>query len=143
MEDAFGLVVIIVVLVGAVAATLAYIGSGKLYKGIGRSGAFSIDESDLPRGPAPGSAQAKAEADAEIRQLLEAKSARREARGQAPLDVDAEFRALTTAPPPRDAALREEVRQHVEARNARREARGQAPLDVESEIDRQLRELGA
>ena len=68
--------------------------------------------------------------------MLEARNARREARGEAPLDVEAEYRALT------DPGLREEVRQLVEATNARRVARGQEPLDVETEIDRRLRELG-
>ena len=48
------------------------------------------------RAAAPASA---AEAQEEIRQMLEAKSRRREARGEAPLDVDAELAALTQARP--------------------------------------------
>ena len=79
---------------------------------------------------------------AEIRQLLEAKSARREARGEPPLDVDAEVAALTQ-PQGQDEALRDEVRQLVIARNERRVRRGEEPLDVEAEVDRQLRDLGA
>ena len=74
--------------------------------------------------------------------MLEAKSARREARGQAPLDIEAELASLTAPAVPRDAALKEEVRQLVEARNERRARQGKAPLDVEEEIERQLRELG-
>jgi hypothetical protein len=74
--------------------------------------------------------------------LLEAKSARREARGQAPLDVDAELAALTSAPAQADAVLREEVRQLVVARNERRARQGKPPLDVEAEVDRELRDLG-
>jgi hypothetical protein len=76
----------------------------------------------------------------EIRQMLEARNARRSARGEDPLDIDAELRALTA--PAADPELREEVRTLVEARNARRTARGEEPLDVEAEVDRQLRELG-
>jgi hypothetical protein len=142
VEDSFGFVIVVVSLVAALVATLSYIGSGKLYKGIGK-GAMSLDAPDRPPGPPPGSAAAQAEADAELRQLLEAKSARREARGEPPLDVEAEFQALKAPAVVRDEALREEVRQLVVARNDRRVARGQEPLDVEEEIDRQLRELGA
>jgi hypothetical protein len=66
------------------------------------------------------------------------------ARGESPLDIDAEYAALTaTAPAGRDEALREEVRQLVVAKNERRARRGEAPLDIEAEVDRQLRDLGA
>ncbi len=126
-----------------IVAALSYRGSGKIYKGLGRTGAFSMDEPDARPRPASTSAAAQsAEAREEIRQMVEAKSARREARGQAPLDVDAEVEALTAPQAPRDAALREEVRQLVVARNERRMRQGKAPLDVEEEIERQLRELG-
>ena len=74
--------------------------------------------------------------------MVEAKSARREARGEAPLDVDAEVASLTRAAPSADPALREEVRQLVLARNERRVRQGKEPLDVEAEIDRQLRAAG-
>lgn len=143
MEETFGTVVIILAVVAAVAAALAYIGSGRLYEGIGK-GAFSLDESDRPKGPQPGSAAYDAEAEAETRQLLEAKSALRVARGEAPLDVDAEYAALTqSGAGGRDEALRDEVRQLVIAKNERRARRGEPPLDVEEEVDRQLRDLGA
>ncbi len=139
----FGTVLIAVVLVAIVVACLSYIGSGAIYRGLGRTG-LSLDEPDLTRGPAPGSPGAHAEAREEIRQMLEAKSDRREARGQAPLDIDAEMADLTmgsgAAP---DAALREEVRQLVVAGNERRMRRGEEPLDVKAEVDRQLRDLGA
>jgi hypothetical protein len=79
-----------------------------------------------------------AERDAEIRQLLEARNARRAARGEAPVDVEEELRALTA--PAADPELAAEVRQLVEARNARRIARGQPPLDVEAEVSKRLRE---
>ena len=74
--------------------------------------------------------------------MLEAKSRRREARGEAPLDIEAELATLTSAGPGTgDPALREEVRQLVIARNERRLRQGKEPLDVEAEIDRQLRDL--
>jgi hypothetical protein len=142
VESTFLIVLIVVVAVGVVGAVAGLATTGKLYEGIGK-GPFSLDAPDRPKGPKPGSPQAKAEADAEIRQMVEAKSARREARGEAPLDVEAEIAALTGGGEAGDdEALREEVRQLVVAKNERRIARGEEPLDVESEVDRQLRELG-
>lgn len=143
MEETFGTVIIVLAVVAALFAAAAYVGSGKLYDGIGK-GAFSLDQPDRPKGPQPGSAAYAAEAEAETRQMLEAKSALRVARGESALDVDAEYLALTSARPPgRDEALRDEVRQLVIASNERRARRGEAPLDVEQEVDRQLRDLGA
>ena len=143
LEETFGTVVIIIAVVAAVFAAAAYVGSGRLYDNIGK-GAFSLDQPDRPKGPQPGSAAYDAEAEAETRQMLEAKSALREARGESPLDIDAEYAALTApAPAGRDDALREEVRQLVVASNERRVRRGEEPLDVEAEVDRQLRDLGA
>jgi hypothetical protein len=79
----------------------------------------------------------------EVRQMLEAKSARREARGEDPLDVEAEMADLLRPSVTVDEQLREEVRQLVVARNERRMRQGKEPLDVETEVDRQLRDLGA
>jgi hypothetical protein len=128
--------------VASIVALITFIGAGGVYERIGK-GAFALDAPDRPRGPEPGSAAAQAEAAMEIRQLLEAKSARREARGQAPLDVEAEIAALTGPPAAADEGLRDEVRQLVVARNERRIRRGEEPLDVEAEVDSQLRDLGA
>jgi hypothetical protein len=137
----FGTVLIIVVAVAIVVACLSYIGSGRIYSGLGRTG-LSLDEPDLRPGPPPGSAAANAEAREDIRQMLEAKSARMEARGEGPLDIEAEIAELMAPPGGDDPALREEVRQLVVARNERRMRRGEEPLDVESEVDRQIREFG-
>jgi hypothetical protein len=143
MEETFGTVVIILAVVAAVVAAIAYVGSGRLYEGIGK-GAFSLDQPDRPKGPQPGTAAYDAEAEAETRQMLEAKSALRVARGEAPLDIDAEYAALTQPTAGgRDEGLRDEVRQLVIAKNERRARRGEPPLDVEEEVDRQLRDLGA
>ena len=139
----FGTVLILVALVAIVVAAISYVGSGGIYSGLGRTG-LSLDEPDMRPEPAPGSAQAMAEADEEIRQMLEAKSARAVARGEQPLDVDAEMEALKApVSPGGDPALREEIRQLVVARNERRLRRGQEPLDVEAEVDSELRRLGS
>ena len=76
--------------------------------------------------------------------MLEAKAYRQSARGEEPVDVDAEVDRLLAEPQggqlADDRALVEEVRQLVVARNERRARRGEAPLDVESEVERQLRD---
>jgi hypothetical protein len=133
----FGTVIIVVSIVAVIVAALSYLGSGRVYRGIGASDL--VMEREVPtRDAAPDSAEAREE----IRQMLEAKSARREARGEVPLDVDAELRALTGQAADDDPGLREEVRQLVIARNERRLRQGKEPLDVEEEMERQLRSLG-
>jgi hypothetical protein len=140
--EAFGTVLIVICVVAVAVAVASYWGSGRIYSGLGRSGVFSLeDEGGRRPAPPPQSPAAHAEAQEEIRQLLEAKNARREARGQAPLDVEAELAALSAPRVQADAGLREEVRQLVQARNERRARQGKAPLDVEAEIERQLRDL--
>jgi hypothetical protein len=138
----FGIVMIVIVIGASIAAILSYIGSGDVYKSIGK-GVFALDGEDVPKGPKAGSAAAIAEQADEVRQLVQAKSDRREARGETPLDVEAEVQALLRPPTVQDAGLRDEVRQLVIARNERRGRRGEEPLDVEAEVDRQLRDLGA
>jgi hypothetical protein len=136
VEDAFLIVVIGVSLLALVAAVIALATSGGSYDRIGRGGLSIGDDRPEPsRAPAP--PVSAAERDAEIRQYLEARNARREARGEPPLDVEAELRELTA--PAADPELATEVRQLVEARNARRIARGQPPLDVEAEVSKRLR----
>lgn len=139
--DPFGTVVIVIAIVAAAVAALSYLGSGRIYRGLGRTG-LALDEPDLRPGPAPGSPAHAAEAEEETRQLLEAKSARRQARGEPALDVEAEVARLRSPPPAAaDAALRDEVRELVVAANERRVRRGEDPLDVEPEVERRLREL--
>ena len=145
MADAFPLLVIGISVLAIVVAVVASLASGGLYERIGRGGlSMDGDEQRRRAGPAPGSPAAKAEADAEIRQLVEAKSDRRVARGQPALDIEAEIAKLTApaGPAPADAELRAEVRQLVVARNERRMARGQDPVDVEAEVARRLAEFG-
>jgi hypothetical protein len=131
----FGTVIIIVSVVAVVVAAVSYWGSGRVYGSIGESDLLMRRETSVA---APDSAEAREE----IRQMLEAKSARRQARGEAPLDVDAELAALTRGAPGEDRELREEVRQLVIARNERRMRKGEEPLDVDAEVERQLRALG-
>jgi hypothetical protein len=143
LQDAFWTVLLVVVVGAGLIALITFVGTGRLYDQIGRGG-MSINEEKgrtLPRagggGGGGGSAQ---ERDAEIRQLLHARNERRTRRGEAPLDVEAEFSRLTA--PAIDPALRAEIRQLVIARNERRARAGQPPLDVEAEVERQVRELG-
>jgi hypothetical protein len=131
----FGTILIAVSIVAALVAAASYWGSGRIYAGLGRQGGL-----DMRRDP-PAPAEGSAEAREEIRQMLEAKSTRRQSRGEQPLDVDAELASLTRGPAHGDASLRAEVRQLVIARNERRSRRGQEPLDVETEVERQLRSL--
>jgi hypothetical protein len=139
MDDAFIAVVVIVSVVALVGAVVALATSGGSYDRIGRGG-LSIGEDRPVRSTAPVLAPVSAaERDAEIRQYLDARNARRAARGEAPVDVEAELRALTA--PAADPGLAEEVRQLVHARNARRVARGEPPLDVEAEVSKRLRAM--
>jgi hypothetical protein len=110
-------------------------------------GAFAI-LNDPPRKRTGGAAEPVDPAiqAAEVRQMLEAKSQRRQQRGEAPLDVEAEAERLLAAERPRgadaiDAELRAEVRQLVVARNERRLREGEEPLDVETEVEKQLADL--
>ncbi len=145
MQDAFGIVIFVVVGIGAVLAIVSLFGRGRLYDDIGRGGLSIGEDRDMrPRaagGAVAGGAVSAAERDDDIRQMLEARNARRAAQGRPTVDVEAELEELTRAAPVSDPEILEEVRTLVEARNARRIARGKEPLDVEAEIARQLRDL--
>ena len=139
----FGTVLIAICVLAIVAGVASvFVGGPSPYDSIGR-GDLTFDEPPPRRAPPAGGPGASAESDEEVRQMLQAKSDRRERRGEEPLDIDAELASLTRpAPTQQDPALREEVRQLVMARNERRVARGEEPLDVEAEPDRQLRDAG-
>jgi hypothetical protein len=143
VAETFGTVVIVVAVLGAVVAAFAFARSGAVYDELGK-GDLALDEPELRKGPQPGSAAWRAEADMELRQLLEAKAARAEARGEVPIDVEAELARLSAPPPSIDPGLRAEVRDLVIASNERRLRRGLEPIDdVEAEVERRLRDLGA
>ncbi len=137
-----GTVLMLITLVVLPVAGFAFARSGKAWRSIGR-GPFAIDQ-DLPpiKGMRLASPVDPALQAAEARQMLEAKSYRRQRRGEAALDVEAEVqRALDATSGTRSdirAELRTEIRQLVVARNERRLRRGQDPLDVEAETERQL-----
>ena len=134
--------VIAVAVVGAVAAALSFLRSGGAYDELGKGG-LSLDEPRLRKGPEPGSRAWRAEAEMELRQLLEAKAARAEARGEEPIDVEVELARLAGEVPVEDPGLRAEIRELVIASNERRARRGQPLLDVEAEIERRLRDAGS
>jgi hypothetical protein len=144
-----GDVILIVVFVAIPVTGIAFaLGSGGAFKSIGKGGLSVELDSDYGEGMRDSGAEmgTSAEADAELRQLLEAKAYRQSARGEEPLDVDTEMERLRAeqraAPAVKaDPGLREEVRQLVVARNERRARQGKEPLDVEAEIERQLRDL--
>jgi hypothetical protein len=81
MEDAFLVVVIGVSLLAIVVAAIALATSGGSYDEIGRGG-ISAEE--------PPGRETYADVVAEVRELVELGNARRVARGEPPLDVEAE-----------------------------------------------------
>ena len=141
MQDSFGTVIVVVVIVSAVVAGIAFAGARKLYDQIGRGG-LSIGDEDNGLAPRPAAtgAVAAAEREDEIRQLLSARNVHRERRGEARPSTSrpSSRRSSPLSPTP---GWRREVRQLVLARNTRRERQGKPPLDVEAEVARQLRDL--
>ena len=140
-----GMVILLVTLVVIPIAAIAFASSGPALKRLGK-GRWAIEQ-EMPakKSLGPAGPVDKRVQEAEVRQMLEAKSYRRQQRGGEPLDVDAELKRLLDTPT-RPAAgvdpeLREEVRQLVVARNERRMRKGQEPLDVDEEIERQLADL--
>ncbi len=139
MEDAFGTLVWVVAIVGALVAVYTLVGTGRGYRGIG-GGGMGRGEDEPEDTP-----QERAE---DIRQMLDARNARRVQRGEAPVDVESELAGLDEPAEPAEPVealvtpeLRDEIREHVIARNARRVRAGAEPLDVEAEIERRIRDL--
>jgi hypothetical protein len=142
------IILIVVFIAIPIAAVFFALGAAGAFRSIGKGG-LSVDfDSDYGEGLRDSGAEmgSASDADAELRQLVEAKAYRQSARGETPLDVEAELarlRAEQRSPSVSNAdpALREEVRQLVVARNERRARQGKEPLDVDAEIERQLRDL--
>lgn len=138
-----GEVIIVVVLLVAPIAAIAFAGSGAVYREIGK-GAFAMDHDHGRPGSDLGTTMTRAAREAEIRQMLEAKAFRQIERGETPIDIEAELKRLTAPAAVElkaDPALVAEVRQLVEARNRRRARQGKEPLDVDAEVARQLTDL--
>jgi hypothetical protein len=137
VQGAFGTVVLVVCGVGVAGAVVALLLGRRSWEDYGRD---HLVMEPTPSGPAGGSAAAVSERDEEIRQMLEARNARRRRRGEPELDVEEELGRLTA--PAVDDELRAEIRDMVVARNHRRARQGKPPLDVEAEIQRQIAALG-
>jgi hypothetical protein len=141
----FGTVLVLVVLAVLPIAAVMFAGAFGLLEQLGKGGLSTLDRPTAPPVALPPTPASRMEREAEIRQFVQARHDREEARGEDPVDVESEVArlvGLTEAPVPeeerQDSALREEVRQLVIARNERRMRRGEPPLDVETEIERQL-----
>ncbi len=135
LQDAFVYVLFGTVAVGVIVAIWTFVISADAYDQIGKGG-FFIDDEAAKR--APGAINV-AERDEEIRQMLTARNARREAAGLEEVDVEEELARLIK--PNIDESMRAEIREHVIARNNRRAHRGQEPLDVDAEVERQIADL--
>ena len=141
------MILIVIALAVLPIAAIAFARSGAALKTLGK-GRWAIEQELPARRPmtAPQPVNKAVQA-TEVRQMLEAKSYRREQRGEPPIDVEAEMKRLldseSDAPsgPGIDKELRDEVRQLVIARNERRMRQGKPPLEVEAEIERQLADL--
>lgn len=155
MQAAFPIVVFGTVGLSVVMSIVFLLSKGSMYDEIG-SGGFPSEGESSGGGAPYGAAGAQydsiamnpelqsAEREQEVRQMLQARSERRERRGEPPLDVDAEVAKLLAAPPAsngHDPGIAEEVLQLVVARNERRERQGLEPLDLEAEVARTLAEL--
>jgi hypothetical protein len=140
VHAAFGTVLWIVCIVAAILALFMLAASRKVWEDFGKN--RLLMDSELPRQPVINSAAAVRERDEEIRQMLEARNARRIRRGEEPLDIEQEVsRLVAPSTPGVDAQLRSEIRDLVVARNYRRTRAGRPALDVEAEVEREIARL--
>jgi len=141
-----GEAILLIVALALPLGLISFLGAGEALKQVGK-GPLSIEQEMPQSRGAPPARLSAADQEAEIRQFLEAKAYRREARGEEPLDVEAEVERLMAASEPAsssltaDAQLVAEVRELVIASNARRVRMGKEELNVEAEVKRQLAEL--
>lgn len=155
MQSAFPIVVFGTVGLSVVMSIVFLFSKGSMYDEIGSGGFPSEGEGSGGESPfgqsspeydsiAMSPEHQRAEREQEIRQMLQARSERRERRGEPALDLDAEVAKLMAAQPAsngHDPGIAEEVLQLVVARNERRERQGLEPLDIEAEVARTLAEL--
>jgi hypothetical protein len=140
VQSAFGTVVLVVCGVGVAGAIAALVFNRRTWDEYGRNQLVHDSEAGRSRPvPAEPLRGANGERDEEIRQMLEARNARRRRRGEPEVDIEQELGRLTA--PLVDDELRAEIRDLVIARNHRRARQGKPPLDVEAEIERQIAEL--
>ncbi|MGI8713565.1 MAG: hypothetical protein ACR2NR_10360 [Solirubrobacteraceae bacterium] len=143
MQGAFATVVWVVCAVGIVGAVVGLLLNRRTWDEYGKDHLLLDSEQSRARPGAArsGGAVAAAERDEEVRQMLEARNARRRRRGEPAIDVERELSRLTA--PAVDDELREEIRELVIARNHRRARRGEPALDVDAEVERQIAELSS
>jgi hypothetical protein len=134
VQNAFGTVVWVVCGVGIVGAVAALLLNRKTWEEYGKH--HLLLDTERAHSSPQGTAVALRERETEIRQLLEARNARRRRRGEPEIDVEQELARLTA--PQIDAELRDEIRDLVIARNHRRARQGKPPLDVQAEIEREI-----
>jgi hypothetical protein len=138
MHGAFGTVILVVCIAAVVVGLLAVIANRNTWEEYGKDSLLMDAEAGRP--PAAGPAGSLSERDEEIRQMLQARNARRLRRGEQPVDVEQELSRLTA--PKLDPELVAEIRQLVKARNYRRTRAGKPPLDVDAEVEREISRLG-
>jgi hypothetical protein len=144
MESIFPIVVFGAVALSVVMSVVFLLSRGSVYDEIGQGGMTRDSEAPMMGASPMSSAAGRAEQEREVRQMLNAKSARMVQRGQPALDIDAEVaKLLAPAAAGHDAGLEDEVRQLVTAKNERRARKGLEPLDVAAEVERTLAELGS
>lgn len=133
METAITVLVFGVVAVSGLIAIATLFMSGSPRDGIGGSGTL------LPPSQEPAEMR-----EDDVRQMLEARSRRRVARGEPAGDVELELRNLLSPASPMSVGdeVEAEARALIEARNARRRRRGEPEEDVEAAIAALLRQLG-
>jgi len=137
VHGTFNTVVWVVGIAGAIIAVVALIATRETWQDFGKDG-LSMD-SEVSRPSGAGFASPNQERDEEIRQMLEARNARKIRRGERPIDVEEELGRLTA--PLVDPELRKEIRDLVIARNYRRTRAGQPALDVDAEVEREIARL--
>ncbi|MDQ6818090.1 MAG: hypothetical protein M3018_11890 [Actinomycetota bacterium] len=146
MHAAFGTVLLIVCVVSLVIAVIALLWNGRTWEEYGKRGLTFEQERPGIDEPPTGSPAAAVQRESEIRELLQARNARRARRGETQLDVEREVSKLTGAAAKGagsqlDPALRAEIRELVIARNERMVRAGKPPLDVEREVEREIATL--
>jgi hypothetical protein len=137
VHASFNTVLWVVCVVAVVVALAALISSRQTWQDFGKNGLLMDSELKSSRPSAPQSADQ--ERDEEIRQMMEARNARRLRRGEEPLDVEQEIARLT--PEKVDPELESEIRDLVKARNYRRVRAGKPELDIEAEVQRELEKI--
>jgi hypothetical protein len=139
VQTVFAIVIFSVVAVSGLIAVATFFVGGAPYDRIGSGGM-----APPPREPEE---ETPAMREDDVRQMLEARSRRRVARGAAGGDVDAELAELLSpseerrGPVPAD--LREEAESIVRARQTRRRRRGRPEGDFEAEVEALLKTIGA